>query len=321
MLGIDSEGVGREVWRLFQIIGIVKGFAVGTEVDLVHPLAFFEVTFKPWQVLEILLLLGAPCHRAKQAILNDVNGVSVVHPLRRKAGDFGAVALQSQIHPRLRRPQDFQFIDGDIGLEKSQSNGLGLNSRKMPGSVGGPVFFPGSEVAQRITRLLERVLKAQSLLLSGILCGPLNLAASKFDILEHRTHGVIVLEGDGIKFVGVASGALHGDPKHGSPDGLHDFIHAICPCLTNGTGLSSHSGCGDMRAGHEKSGGSPCAQYIPCHLFGDELVVGLVLIEGLDHIVSIQPRAFSIEIGFRSIGFRPADDIEPMLSPALPIMR
>ena len=51
-------------------------------------------------------------------------------------------------------------------------------------------------------------------------------------------------------------------------------------------------------------------------LFGDELVVGKVCVEGADDVVAIGPGVFAVEVGFGAVGFGPADDIEPMLGPA-----
>ena len=56
-------------------------------------------------------------------------------------------------------------------------------------------------------------------------------------------------------------------------------------------------------------------------LLANEAVVRQVVVEGAHDVVAVLPGVFSIQIGFRSVGFRPADDVEPMLRPPFSELR
>ena len=56
-------------------------------------------------------------------------------------------------------------------------------------------------------------------------------------------------------------------------------------------------------------------------MFFHELVVGFVIIEGLDHIVSKVPRAWTLSIGFKAITFGKAGEVKPVPRHPLAVVR
>ncbi len=53
----------------------------------------------------------------------------------------------------------------------------------------------------------------------------------------------------------------------------------------------------------------------------DEAIVGLVVIEGADHVIAIAPGVRPVLIEFEAIGVGVANHVQPLRGPALAIMR
>ena len=72
-----------------------------------------------------------------------------------------------------------------------------------------------------------------------------------------------------------------------------------------------------MRSTHQKAGRLPAPQRVTRQLLAHKLVVRQVVVEGAHHVIAVHPRHLAIEIRLGAVGLRPADDIQPMLRPAL----
>ena len=63
------------------------------------------------------------------------------------------------------------------------------------------------------------------------------------------------------------------------------------------------------------------AQRIAGNLFLHKTIVRFVFVERPNNVVAIDPSVLAIEIGFRAVGLRPTDHIQPMLSHPLAVVR
>ena len=149
----------------------------------------------------------------------------------------------------------------------------------------------------------------------------LRATSAELDALKHGGERIVILNRDRIELVIVTARAADGHAEHRSTHRLHDFIQTIRPCLTNSGRLAAHRRSRHMWTRNEEASGLAIARLITSKLVAHELVIRTVFIEGADDVVAINPGVFAVEICLRSIRFRPANDIEPMLRPTLAKVR
>ena len=75
----------------------------------------------------------------------------------------------------------------------------------------------------------------------------------------------------------------------------------------------------------EQCGGDhsvPCrrSQHVPGNLLPHKLIVGLVLVEAANDVITIGPGMRPRRILFESFAFTETDDVVPVLRPALPVV-
>ena len=90
--------------------------------------------------------------------------------------------------------------------------------------------------------------------------------------------------------------------------------------------LALHEGQVDVRTlddvvgtGNKEPGAQLVSDGVSCDLLADEFVVGLVIVEALDDVIAVTPRAGSPPVGFEAVGFSETYDVEPVPRPALTV--
>ena len=147
------------------------------------------------------------------------------------------------------------------------------------------------------------------------------------DALEDAGELIVVTCGDGVELVVVTAGAVDGEGLKGverGGDHVVELIHTLGhdhSLIFVDFGLHLIPGAG----GEESGGGDELRiagrDQVAGELFADELVVGLILIERVDHVVAIGPGVKAFVVVFAAIGFSEADDVEPVTAPAFAILR
>ena len=123
--------------------------------------------------------------------------------------------------------------------------------------------------------------------------------------------------GNGIELVRVAASTTQGKPHEGGACGAQHVIDFIGPLLSRQSDVWALNDI--HRTTHQEPGGHVPAQRVSSNLLADELVVGLVGVECLDHVVPEPPCAQPLSVGLKTIALGEPDNIEPMASPAFSI--
>ncbi len=112
-----------------------------------------------------------------------------------------------------------------------------------------------------------------------------DVAFAMDDAFEHRLHGIEILLGNGVELMVVASGAPNCQAKESGTGHSHHVGQFVGPLLLPEQRIfTAHDILG---ASHQESGGGVCPHRIPGKLFKDKAVVGLVLVESPDYIVTV----------------------------------
>ena len=155
---------------------------------------------------------------------------------------------------------------------------------------------------------------------------------------EDGRQPVVVQLGNGVVLVVVALGAAHGESHHVAGEGLNGalqdpvtYVGRIEHVLVGVVGGDSQKAGGLQQAAHggaELRCRAPVDQLVSGQLLGDETVVGLVPVDGIDDVVAILPLSGNAqrllaghEVVIAAQGVGIAGLIQPMASPALPEMR
>ena len=108
-------------------------------------------------------------------------------------------------------------------------------------------------------------------------------------VTEHRSHREVVALGNRVVLMVVATGALHRQTHESVTGGHHAVIDAIlAEFLGDRTTLESHAMQAIVGRGYALVL-RRAWQKVSGELFGQELVVGLVIIEGLEHPIAPRP--------------------------------
>ncbi len=139
-------------------------------------------------------------------------------------------------------------------------------------------------------------------------------------LLRNAQHPVIIFLLDGIELMVMALRALDGDAEDAFADGLHAIEHGFHAELfgVDAAFLVDHGvaqeACGDDLV----LGG--VGKKIACDLVDDELVVGQVAVERVDHPVAIEPDG-ALLVLFVAVGIGVAGGVEPGAGPFFPVVR
>src|SRR6202011_3427957 len=127
---------------------------------------------------------------------------------------------------------------------------------------------------------------------------------------------------EGIEFMIVAARATEGHAEHRRADDVSHlgkyFVAAAGDLLVSGV-LAQRSQA--VEAGGDQVFILLRRDLVAGELLEQEAVVGLVIVEGADDVISITPSLGAVRVVLETIGLGKADDIQPVLAPTLPIMR
>ena len=114
--------------------------------------------------------------------------------------------------------------------------------------------------------------------------------------------------------------ALDGETENAFADGVHAIKHRfhaellwIRAAFFVDHGIAQEAGGNDVVL-------RGVWQQIAGELFGDELIVGQVVVEGFDHPIAIEPNVARL-VFLEAIGIRVARGVEPVASPFLAVVR
>ena len=141
-----------------------------------------------------------------------------------------------------------------------------------------------------------------------------------------RIHAVVVARRQRIELVIVALEAAH----RGGEESLADRIDDVVEVELSGFFVFHHGGIPGAHA--EEAGGDEefglllrvlglLGQFVSGDLLHDELVVRLVFVEGTNDVVAVAPCVGALVVVRHAAGVGIAGDIEPVLRPALAVMR
>ena len=135
---------------------------------------------------------------------------------------------------------------------------------------------------------------------------------------ENAGEGVVVGRWDGVELVIVAAGAAKGHAEKGAPDGVDLFIDELHPKEFVILEFVVESSEDEVAAANElvvSLFDRIVFEDVSGEVLENELVVGLVLVEGVDDVVAEAPGIGEDEAASATAGFRVAGDIEPMPPP------
>ena len=140
---------------------------------------------------------------------------------------------------------------------------------------------------------------------------------------EDAGQRVVVPNRDGIELVVVATGAAQGQPQESPEAGVQLFVDDVHPHL-HGVVFRQHLGTQG-----EESGGRPAlqrglqitriGQEVSRQLLSHEQIVGLVPVEGLDHVIPIAEGGRMRHVLVQPVGIGVAGHVQPVAAPALSI--
>ena len=145
--------------------------------------------------------------------------------------------------------------------------------------------------------------------------------------LEIASERIIVARGDGIELMIMAAGAGDGLAEKGFAEDIDltiDDIRLFLPNVHRGLTAFFHPkepGGDDGFVGFVFWSSSRNGEQIASEMLDDEFIVGEIEIVCPDHIIPVAPRMIEIEVELESQGFRIADQVEPVASPAFTIAR
>ena len=144
------------------------------------------------------------------------------------------------------------------------------------------------------------------------------------DAGEDGLQAVVVGLLDGVEFVIVAAGAVDGEAEEGAAGGGDDVVEIVGALLQPAGEIANADGVvgsGDQEAGGGFDGGVTGMELVGGELLDDEAIEGLVAVEGTDDVVAVGPGVFAEVILLEAVTFAEANDVEPVASPALAIVR
>ena len=159
------------------------------------------------------------------------------------------------------------------------------------------------ELQRAVGRRVERV--------ALLLVGP--------HVAHESQHRVVVRLADRVELVVVTAGAAHGDAHHPLADRAEDVVPAV---VVRGDAVVRFGVPGSelIEAGGDQGVVRRWAQFVTGNLFGEEAIVGLVLVERADHVVAVAPDVRLLVVLLVPVGLGEAHDVEPVAAPSLAVL-
>ena len=216
---------------------------------------------------------------------------------------------------------------GRVGFQKFQDVGGELGA-----ALGGEAFLHGREHGgELLLRIGGSDVEGGVVGLDGLLLGREvdGRVVAGFDRGKERAEAEVIGLREGIVFVIVAVGAGEGEAEEGRSGRVdevgHEFVARSFFLLKNGGGAVVGAGAeeagGDELVGLRGRARRAGKEFVAGELFADELVVGLVLVEGADDVVAVTPHLGAELVALVAVGVGVAHDVEPVPRPPLAVAR
>ena len=139
---------------------------------------------------------------------------------------------------------------------------------------------------------------------------------------EDAQHRIVVGTANGVELVIVAAGAIDAQ-RHECPGSGSQLFVGEVQLLLDRVVFADHLGAEHEEAGCDQSlgavGVAPVREDVPGELLAHELVVGLVVIECPDHVISIAPSVAVDDVVVHPVAIRIARHVQPVPAPALSV--
>ena len=132
---------------------------------------------------------------------------------------------------------------------------------------------------------------------------------------------VVVPLQDGIKLVVVATGTLHRHAHHAPSDGREHVVEIVVSPFRIVFLAKLHPRACPQEAGGNQRLVCHVVQFVTRNLLADELTIRLVLIEGVDDVIAVAPRVWTIVVLLESRRVGIAGDVHPVTAPAFAVVR
>ena len=245
------------------------------------------------------------------------------------AGGFALGAGGGERDVFAARVEDFEFVDAGLqdvrGLD-GEAQALSLHRRKavrvfagVDHGALGTGFCHGRKLGELFVDFCEACFELFFLGTCCLGCGCVQIAVGILDTGDEGLHGVVILGGDGIELVIVATGAADAEAEEGLAE-VHDhLINGVLACEALGGIVLADLAGQQHGGGDEESGGGVLAHGISYYLFLDEAIVGRVVVEGADDVVAVGPGIGALGVDLKAVRICVAHDIEPVLRPAFAV--
>ncbi len=197
------------------------------------------------------------------------------------------------------------FISRIVGITALLQPGI------VRGAFGDSIGLSGGSIGERDGHRVTRHL--------GVLAAGERIAGA----IEDAVQGVVIAHRDGVELVIVAAGTAEGETENGLAERVDGVIDSEVEVAGDVEAEAARDG--EVAGGDDQL--APLflrqlgRQDVAGDLLAEELVVGFIVVEGIDDVVAIAPGVGDGEVGGLAGRVGIAHDIEPVPSPALTVVR
>ena len=274
------------------------------------------------------------------SIVDEAQFVSVLHGGVAGGSDSGAPARQGDVS-RLQVP-DFQLVDAGfqrISLQngeahppcadRSKTVGVhpGLDGRARQRCLGGRVSGgrtgsgQGFQFRQSGHHGCLALFPPADVFPAGLGFRVRQFPISVFDPGEEGLHAEIIPGRNRVELVIMAPRAADAQTQEALGGVDDDFVEGVLSGQALGNVVGSDLARQKHRGRDQESRGGVATVLISSQLLPDEVGIGRVGIEGLDHVVPIRPGMGAFGVDLETMGVGVAHHIQPMLAPVLSVGR
>ena len=138
---------------------------------------------------------------------------------------------------------------------------------------------------------------------------------------DRRLHAVVVLLQDRVELVVVAPGAVHGHAEDAAAQGPQHVVQVVVPPLGVVLLAEVDPGARPQEPGGDAGLVGDVVELVAGDLLAQELVVGLVVVEGVDDVVAVPPRVVAAVVLLEPRRVGVAGHVHPVPAPALAVVR
>jgi hypothetical protein len=117
----------------------------------------------------------------------------------------------------------------------------------------------------------------------------------------------------------VAAGAADAEPEEGLSDVIDDLVERVLPGEPLRSLIPADLSGQEDRGRDEEAGRGVLSERVADDLLLDEAVIGRILVEGADDVITVGPSVGPLGVHFEPVGVGIPDHIEPVLAPAFSV--